>query len=240
MSIISVIFALVFFCATMKKIILFIAAAMMLSGCVTQTSQQATGTIVGMQVGSAVGRVVGLTTGTSWRSVGTATAIGTVAGAMIGNRINAPKKSSAERSKTVDIDTTTKSGKKEKRRAQIEQAVAEAAAQSDVKVGNVLLHTGGGDNTLREDEYAKLSFDITNASQRTIATVDPLVLCSNRNIGISPMERVENLLPGEVVRYTVTLSAERLRRGTASLIIKLSVDGGEYRVIHIEKIKTEK
>lgn len=226
----------------MKKIILFMAAAVMLSGCVTQTSQQATGTIVGMQVGSALGRVVGLTTGTSWRSVGTATAIGTVAGAVIGNRVNAPKKSDAKSGAgSTDVSQgSVKKSKQQKRRAQIEEAVAQAAHRNNVTVGKIQFLPAKGDNTLYEGECAKLSFDIINNSDRTIATVDPLVVCSNRNIEISPMKRIEKLLPGEVVRYTVSIVAKKLRSGTASFIVKLSIDGGEYSVMMIEKIKTER
>ncbi len=220
----------------MKRGVLSILSMVLLSGCVTQTSQQAAGTMVGLQLGSVVGRAVGITTGDSWRSVATGTAVGAVAGAMIGNTINAPKKNDSEGSGT----SSAKKSKQDRRREQMEQAIVEASQQSDVAVGKIQFLPAKGDNTLYEGECAKLSFDIINNSDRTIATVDPLVVCSNRNIEISPMKRIEKLLPGEVVRYTVSIVAKKLRSGTASFIVKLSIDGGEYKVMRIDKIATEK
>ena len=221
----------------MKRVVLSILSLVLLSGCVTQTSQQATGTMVGMQLGSVVGRAVGFTTGDSWRSVATGTAVGAVAGAMIGNTVNAPKKTLSEGSSTP---SSAKKSKQDRRREQMLQAIDEASQQSDVAVGKIQFLPANGDNTLYEGECAKLSFDIINNSDRTIATVDPLVVCSNRNIEISPMKRIEKLLPGEVVRYTVSIVAKKLRSGSASFIVKLSIDGGEYKVMRIDKIATEK
>ena len=235
MSIYSIIFAIGILVA-MKRIVLSMISFVLLSGCVTQTSQQATGTIVGLQLGSVVGRAVGAATGDSWSSGTTGAAIGAVAGAMLGNTLNAPKKS-------TEADAVTSSAKKSKqdrRREQMLQAIDEASQQSDVTVGKIQFLPANGDNTLYEGECAKLSFDIINNSDRTIATVDPLVVCSNRNIEISPMKRIEKLLPGEVVRYTVSIVAKKLRSGTASFIVKLSIDGGEYKVMMIDKIATEK
>ena len=220
----------------MKRGVLSILSIVLLSGCVTQTSQQAAGTMVGLQLGSVVGRAVGFTTGDSWRSVATGTAVGAVAGAMIGNTINAPKKNASEGSGT----SSAKKSKQDRRREQMEQAIAEASQHSDVAVGKIQFLPAKGDNTLYEGECVKLSFDIINNSDRTIATVDPLVVCSNRNIEISPMKRIEKLLPGEVVRYTVSIVAKKLGSGTASFIVKLSIDGGEYKVMRIDKIATEK
>lgn len=221
----------------MKRVVLSILSLVLLSGCVTQTSQQATGTMVGMQLGSVVGRAVGFTTGDSWRSVATGTAVGAVAGAMIGNTVNAPKKTLSEGRSTP---SSAKKSKQDRRREQMLQAIDEASQQSDVAVGKIQFLPAKGDNTLYEGECTKLSFDIINNSNRTIATVDPLVVCSNRNIEISPMKRIEKLLPGEVVRYTVSIVAKKLRSGTASFIVKLSIDGGEYKVMRIDKIATEK
>ena len=220
----------------MKRVVLSILSLVLLSGCVTQTSQQVAGTMVGMQLGSVVGRAVGFTTGDSWRSVATGTAVGAVAGAMIGNTVNAPKKTLSEGSST----SSAKKSKQDRRREQMLQAIDEASQQSDVAVGKIQFLPAKSDNTLYEGECAKLSFDIINNSDRTIATVDPLVVCSNRNIEISPMKRIEKLLPGEVVRYTVSIVAKKLRSGTASFIVKLSIDGGEYKVMRIDKIATEK
>ena len=220
----------------MKRGVLSILSMVLLSGCVTQTSQQVAGTMVGLQLGSVVGRAVGFTTGDSWRSVATGTAVGAVAGAMIGNTINAPKKNDSEGSGA----SSAKKSKQDRRREQMEQAIAEASQQSDVAVGKIQFLPANGDNTLYEGECTKLSFDIINNSDRTIATVDPLVVCSNRNIEISPMKRIEKLLPGEVVRYAVSIVAKKLRSGTVSFIVKLSIDGGEYKVMRIDKIATEK
>ncbi len=236
MSIYSIIFAVGILVA-MKRIVLSMISVVLLSGCVTQTSQQATGTIVGLQLGSVVGRAVGAATGDSWSSGTTGAAIGAVAGAMLGNTLNAPKKKSTE---ADAVASSAKKSKQDRRREQMLQAIEKASQQSDVTVGKIQFLPANGDNTLYEGECAKLSFDIINNSDRTIATVDPLVVCSNRNIEISPMKRIEKLLPGEVVRYTVSIVAKKLRSGTASFIVKLSIDGGEYKVMMIDKIATEK
>ena len=138
----------------MKRIVLSMISVVLLSGCVTQTSQQATGTIVGLQLGSVVGRAVGAATGDSWSSGTTGAAIGAVAGAMLGNTLNAPKKKSTE---ADAVTSSAKKSKQDRRREQMLQAIDEASQQSDVAVGEIQFLPANSDNTLYEGECAKLS-----------------------------------------------------------------------------------
>lgn len=226
---------------TMKKMLGLLLPCLLLMGCVTQDSRQLSGTLVGMQLGSVVGRAVGFAADDYGGSLAGA-AIGAVAGAAVGNIINAPKSSeAAPQSVPVSTPDLTRKSKQQRRQQRIEQAIAEASVSGAVVcVDNVLFQGEGGSNTLRKGETAKLSFDIINTSDETIALVEPLVECSNKNIEFSSMVAIENIAPGEGVRYTVSLTAPRLRSGTAAIIIKLSVDKGAYKVMRIHKISTEK
>lgn len=226
---------------TMKILFRLLLPCLLLAGCVTQDSRQLSGTLVGMQLGSVVGRAVGFAADDYGGSLAGA-AIGAVAGAAVGNIINAPKSSeAAPQSAPGSTAAEAPKSKQQRGREQIEQAIAEAsAAGAAVSVDNVLFEGTGGSDILRRGETAKLSFDIINTSDETIALVEPLVECSNKNIEISSMVAIENIAPDEGVRYTVSLTASRLRSGTATIIIKLSVDNGAYKVMRIHKISTEK
>ncbi len=228
---------------TIKQLLRLLLPCVLLTGCVTQNSRQLSGTLVGMQLGSTLGRAVGFATGDYGGSL-TGAAIGAVAGAAVGNMINAPK-SVEEAPSSVSGSAPTKLSKSKSRgqkgRKQIEQALAEASSTgAAVSVDNVLFEGEYGSDILRRGETARLSFDIINASDGTLALVEPLVECSNKNIEISPMVAIENIAPGEGVRYSVSLTAPRLKNGTATIIIKLSVDKGAYKVMRLHKISTEK
>ncbi len=226
----------------MRKLLGYILLSLLSVSCATKSSQQLSGTLVGMQLGSMVGRAVGFASGDYGSSL-TGAAIGAVTGAALGNVINAPK--SNETASREQISSTTSPAKDNSRqqrgREQIQQAVATASSASiPISIRNIQFGSDIDDNTLRRGKPAKLSFDIKNTSDETLALVEPLVECSNKNVELSSMVAIENIAAGEGVRYTVTLFAERLRNATATIIIKLSVDKGAYEVMGLHLISTEK
>lgn len=216
----------------------------MIVGCATSTSRQTAGTMVGMQLGSVIGGAVGHASTRGHDGYFWGTAIGAVAGAAIGNSLNAPQRAddiddevySANESKNIEKGTKNKGAHKP-----IKRHLPVASSILPVRVSNVVLQTEDGDKLFRGGEYAKLSFDIVNVSDKTIGKIIPSVICDNANIELSAMTAIDNLYQGDGVRYTVSLYADNgLLDGTADAVIAISVDGGEYRVAYKTKFLTKK
>lgn len=193
--------------------------------CITQTSQQTTGTLIGMQLGSRIGGVLGFIASDDSRGTFTGSAIGAVAGAMIGNVINSPKDADDVATSTTQADSDDEQN---------------YSLLDKIEMRNIFLHTANGNETITANSESKLSFEIINRSNKKI-NIYPVVECSNSKIAISKIEPTEALLPNEGVRYTLTVRAgKRLRSGESDIDIYIAIDETPYYLIHKLKVKTAK
>lgn len=222
----------------MKRCLNFILFLFLLTSCATQTLQQATGTMVGMQLGTIVGGTVGGVSSHSLNGHFLGTAIGAITGAALGNAINRPREQVALSEEPKEV--SSKELKREKNRKNIESLISESSRTIDVIVDNVNFNKLSGNRNLSAGEYARLSFDIYNRGSKSV-NVYPMITTNCDNIEFSEMVAVEAQEPGEGVRYTVTVYGnESLKEGSADIIISLAVDGNEYNIMHKLKILTEK
>lgn len=212
----------------MKKTLLYMLSAVMLGGCMTSTSRQSSGTVVGMQLGTVLGTAVGGSVSRNYESRLWGTAIGALTGAAVGNVINAPE--NKQQSYSSDTKVSKKAKKSKAKRAQIEENIA--SKTSNLRIGNVVFQSETGDKTIAAGEYAKLTFDIVNAGNTVIAEVLPLVQCNDANVEFSEMTPIRNLASGEGIRYSVSLYlANSLKGKHESLNIYLSENGSDYRLV---------
>lgn len=212
----------------MNKLPVYILASLLFTGCITSTSQQSSGTVVGMQLGTVLGRAVGGTVSGNYESRLWGTAIGALTGAAVGNVINAPKTAT---SSPKAVSSASKK-KNPERRNDVKAAVPMAADGNSLKVGNISFITETGDKTFASGEYAKLTFDVVNAGSDAIGEVQPMLQCSSSVIEFSEMTPIENLQPGEGVRYSVSLYANGQIKGKKNFInVYMSQDGGDYRLM---------
>lgn len=222
----------------MKRYLNLILLLLVITSCVTQTSQQTAGTMVGLQIGTIVGGAVGGVSSHSSDGHFLGTAIGAITGAALGNAINRPQRQ--ETLSETPEEVSSKELKREENRKNIENIISESSRTINVIVDNVNLNKLSGNRRLLAGEYAHLSFDIYNRGNKSV-NVYPLITSNCDNIEFSEMVAVEALLPGEGVRYTVTVYGNKLlKEGSADIIISLAVDGDEYNIMHKLKILTEK
>ena len=209
----------------MRKIILLLLLMITTVSCITQTSQQATGTLIGMQLGSRIGGVLGFIASDDSRGTFTGSAIGAVAGAMIGNVINSPKDADDVATSTTQADSDDEQN---------------YSLLDKIEMRNIFLHTANGNETITANSESKLSLELINRSNKKI-NIYPIVECSNSKITISKTEPTEALLPNEGVRYTLTVRAgKRLRSGESDIDIYIAIDETPYYLIHKLKVKTAK
>lgn len=113
-----------------------------------------------------------------------------------------------------------------------------------IEVRNATFIDDTGDGVLRGGEQGKVTFEIMNNSHEVLRDVVPTVIetTGNKRIHISPSIRVESIAPGQGVRYTATVVADkRLKEGAISIKIAVAQNGNEItsQVKEFE-VKTQK
>lgn len=203
----------------MKNTLILLLVFFVAVSCVTQTARQAEGTFVGLELGSRIGGAIGCISSDNPRAALAGTAIGAVAGALIGNRVNRPKETGDEQSDGFD-DTID------------EESVLESVELRNVTLSDSCRIVSGGE--------VQFSFELVNRSGCAV-DICALVECGSRRIAVSPIEPSGSVAPDEGVRYTVTLRAiKKLSKGECNVDIFVSVDAAPYILMHSQKILTDK
>ena len=102
-----------------------------------------------------------------------------------------------------------------------------------------------GDNILQRSEVGKISFEIKNTtSQMQYDLIPSVVECTgNSHILISPSAHIENILPGQTLRYTAMVVADgSLKDGKATFEITVSLNGrvqGDALTLEVATSKTK-
>ena len=196
----------------MKRIVIALLGVSLLAGGCGTTQPERTGAIVGgAAIGSNVGGAIGGLVGDSrhgWRGSYRGSAIGsiigTLAGAAIGGALTAPKSREAE-------------GNPQGYPAErpVEEVYTEpynnSSALSTLYIRNLRFIDDSRDHILNGGENSKIIFEIMNEGSETAYNVIPSVteISGTKQIHISPSILVEQILPGNGVKYTATVSEER-------------------------------
>lgn len=119
---------------------------------------------------------------------------------------------------------------------------ANKAAESDkITIKNVRFVETAEHNVLHGGEVGKVKFEMYNETQAPIYNFMPTVVEAdgNKRIYISPSVRVENIMPGQGLRYTATVKADkRIKDGEIRLLVSAQRDGKPISYITVVKVAT--
>lgn len=111
--------------------------------------------------------------------------------------------------------------------SQVEQIYSHSAANGNLTIRNVRFNDEDGDGKLGRNETGQVTFEIYNDTQAPIYDFDPTVVEAddNKQIYISPSVRVENIMPGQGLRYTATVKAgKRIKDGLIKFMVSAQKD----------------
>lgn len=127
--------------------------------------------------------------------------------------------------------------------SRVEQIYGNAKSDGKLTIRNVRFADSNGDGMLSGDEIGQVSFEIYNETDAPIYNFDPSVVEAeaNKRIYISPSVRVENIMPGQGLRYTATVKADRrIKDGEIRLLVSAQKEGKPISYITVVKVATQR
>ena len=116
-----------------------------------------------------------------------------------------------------------------------------AAESGKITIKNVRFVETAEHNVIHGGEVGKVKFEMYNETQAPIYNFMPTVVEAdgNKRIYISPSVRVENIMPGQGLRYTATVKADkRIKDGEIRLLVSAQRDGKPISYITVVKVAT--
>lgn len=198
-----------------------ILPAFLLSGCATGRMSGNPGAVVaGASIGGSVGSAIGGLIGENnrgwrggYRGSAIGTIVGTVAGAAIGNAISTPRQKEDEYIEIIE------------RKKPVSQRPVSVA---NLKIRNIRFIDDNRNHVIDAGENSKVIFEIVNEGRTPVFDVVPAVeeTTGMKHIYISPSVLVEQISPGEGIRYTATVSAgDKLKDG--EVVLRVTVAAGD-------------
>ena len=241
-----------------KYCVLAIGAAILASSCTNGAGAGAyAGSSLGSVLGSAIGGIAG---GPRGSDIGTIVgmASGAIVGGAIGDAADRQQRQDQQDINPQDMVDSTNSGDDRIDFGTADAPSAQgtatphagisasqlAATDADrLEIRNVRFADDSGDGKLQAGEEGKLSFEIYNHSQHTALAIVPTVeeADANKYIYISPSILVESIAPGQGIRYTAAIKADRrIKDGTARLMVSAMKDGTPVSYTTVVKVDTMK
>jgi len=127
--------------------------------------------------------------------------------------------------------------------SRVEQIYGKAKSDGKLTIRNVRFADSNGDGMLSGDEIGHVSFEIYNETDAPIYNFDPSVVEAeaNKRIYISPSVRVENIMPGQGLRYTATVKADRrIKDGEIRLLVSAQKEGKPISYVTVVKVATQR
>lgn len=226
----------------MKKYGVVLILALVLSGCRTSTVQSSdgalTGAIIGSSVGSLFGGIIDGPRGDWW-----GTAIGTIAGAAIGNTVHSSGKGAHLREsggeQSVPADSYSPSDESNPL-PQNDTVIPDVTQQLDVR--NIKFVDEDHNLKINPEEHCQLIFEIYNVGTNVVTAITPLVTVDSQknHIFMSQPVRIERIDVGEGLRYTVSIYSDRkLKSGRVGFNIALQVGGQKPQVVRTFELPCE-
>ena len=127
--------------------------------------------------------------------------------------------------------------------SRVEQIYGNAKSDGKLTIRNVRFADSNGDGMLSGDEIGQVSFEIYNETAAPIYNFDPSVVEAeaNKRIYISPSVRVENIMPGQGLRYTATVKADRrIKDGEIRLLVSAQKEGKPISYVTVVKVAIQR
>ena len=192
-----------------KQLTVFLLSVLLLSGCASGRMGNPGAIVAGASIGGSLGGSIGGLIGDNnrgWRGGYRGSAIGnivgTIAGAAIGSALTAPRQEPIEDDAYVPEVREVRVQKYKK------QSVQQPVSQLKLR---------------------KIIFEIMNEGRKPVYNVVPVVetVGKVKHIGISPSVMVEEILPGEGIRYTASIHAgDRLKDGEVTFRVAVADENG--------------
>lgn len=211
-----------------KQLTVFLLSVLLLSGCASGRMGNPGAIVAGASIGGSLGGSIGGLIGDNnrgWRGGYRGSAIGnivgTIAGAAIGSALTAPRQEPIEDDAYVS----------EVREVRVQKYKKQPVRQpvSQLKLRRIRFIDDNRSHVIDAGENSKIIFEIMNEDRKPVYNVVPVVetVGKVKHIGISPSVMVEEILPGEGIRYTASIHAgNRLKDGEVTFRVAVADENG--------------
>ena len=211
-----------------KQLTVFLLSVLLLSGCASGRMGNPGAIVAGASIGGSLGGSIGGLIGDNnrgWRGGYRGSAIGnivgTIAGAAIGSAWTAPRQEPIEDDAYVP----------EVREVRVQKYKKQSVQQpvSQLKLRRIRFIDDNRSHVIDAGENSKIIFEIMNEGRKPVYNVVPVVetVGKVKHIGISPSVMVEEILPGEGIRYTASIHAgDRLKDGEVTFRVAVADENG--------------
>ncbi|WP_195591177.1 glycine zipper family protein [Bacteroides finegoldii] len=211
-----------------KQLTVFLLSVLLLSGCASGRMGNPGAIVAGASIGGSLGGSIGGLIGDNnrgWRGGYRGSAIGnivgTIAGAAIGSALTAPRQEPIEDDAYVP----------EVREVRVQKYKKQPVRQpvSQLKLRRIRFIDDNRGHVIDAGENSKIIFEIMNEDRKPVYNVVPVVetVGKVKHIGISPSVMVEEILPGEGIRYTASIHAgNRLKDGEVTFRVAVADENG--------------
>ena len=211
-----------------KQLTVFLLSVLLLSGGASGRMGNPGAIVAGASIGGSLGGSIGGLIGDNnrgWRGGYRGSAIGnivgTIAGAAIGSALTAPRQEPIEDDAYVPEVREVRVQKYKKQ--PVQQPV------SQLKLRRIRFIDDNRSHVIDAGENSKIIFEIMNEDRKPVYNVVPVVetVGKVKHIGISPSVMVEEILPGEGIRYTASIHAgNRLKDGEVTFRVAVADENG--------------
>ena len=210
------------------QLTVFLLSVLLLSGCASGRMGNPGAIVAGASIGGSLGGSIGGLIGDNnrgWRGGYRGSAIGnivgTIAGAAIGSALTAPRQEPIEDDAYVP----------EVREVRVQKYKKQSVQQpvSQLKLRRIRFIDDNRSHVIDAGENSKIIFEIMNEGRKPVYNVVPVVetVGKVKHIGISPSVMVEEILPGEGIRYTASIHAgNRLKDGEVTFRVAVADENG--------------
>jgi len=211
-----------------KQLTVFLLSVLLLSGCASGRMGNPGAIVAGASIGGSLGGSIGGLIGDNnrgWRGGYRGSAIGnivgTIAGAAIGSALTTPRQEPIEDDAYVP----------EVREVRVQKYKKQSVQQpvSQLKLRRIRFIDDNRSHVIDAGENSKIIFEIMNEGRKPVYNVVPVVetVGKVKHIGISPSVMVEEILPGEGIRYTASIHAgDRLKDGEVTFRVAVADENG--------------
>lgn len=210
-----------------KEVTVILLFALILSGCASGRMGNPGAIVAGASIGGSLGSSIGGLIGDNnngWRGGYRGSAIGnivgTIAGAAIGNAVTAPRQEHIEDDAYIPEVREVRAYKK---RPQVQRPMAQ------LKLRKIRFIDDNRNHAIDGGESSKIIFEVMNEGRTPVYNVVPVVeiVGKVKHLGISPSVMIEEILPGEGIRYTATVYANsKLKDGEVTFRVAVSDENG--------------
>lgn len=211
-----------------KQLTVFLLSVLLLSGCASGRMGNPGAIVAGASIGGSLGGSIGGLIGDNnrgWRGGYRGSAIGNIVGTIAGAARGSPL--TPPRQEPIEDDAYVPEVREVRVQKYKKQPVQQPVSQ--LKLRRIRFIDDNRSHVIDAGENSKIIFEIMNEGRKPVYNVVPVVetVGKVKHIGISPSVMVEEILPGEGIRYTASIHAgDRLKDGEVTFRVAVADENG--------------